>query len=125
MVHAFKRFLAEAVLPAVLTVGVAYNFALAANGPDGRAAGAIVRAQAEVARAELAEAEARTARLSARADGLMLASLDHDLLDERLRARLGLARPGERMVRMRDLDRLAGIAPEADTRLAALADEAR
>ena len=37
----------------------------------------------------------------------MSASLDKDLLDERVRSVLGLVRPGELMVRMEDLDRIA------------------
>lgn len=120
MIHQAKSFAVQVLLPAGLLVATAYNAAMTVNGPDGRRAHALIAAEAEQARAALAEARTRTAHLSARADGLMLATLDHDLLDERLRARLGLARPGERMVRMNDVDRIAGTRAEADDRMAAL-----
>ena len=123
MIHAAKAFLSRTVLPAVLIVATAYNAALMVNGPDGRRAGALARAEVQEAEAQLAEARGRTAQLSARADGLMLASLDHDLLEERLRARLGLTRPGEYMVRMQDLDRIAGRKDgDDDIQLAQLSD---
>lgn len=114
MIHQVKEFLTRTVLPAALVVATGYNAAMMVNGPDGRRAGEAVAAEAEVASARLVELRERNGRLAARADGLMLASLDEDLLEERLRARLGLARPGEYMVRMGDLDRIAGTRTETD-----------
>ena len=116
MIHSVKAFLTHAVLPAALIVATGYNAAMMANGPDGRRAGEAVLAEAEAASERLAELRERNGRLAARADGLMLASLDEDLLEERLRARLGLTRPGEYMVRMGDLDRIAGTERHEDDR---------
>lgn len=112
--HAFKVFLTRTVLPAALIVGAGYNIALTINGPDGRLAAEATRAKIADAKAALSEAQVRTAHLSRRADGLMTASLDEDLFEERLRARLGLTRPGEYMVRMQDLDEIAALDQDDD-----------
>ena len=122
MIHGAKSFLTQIVLPAALVVAAGYNAAMMVNGPEGRRAEALLREEIAEAAADLADARTRTAALAARADGLMLASLDHDLLEERLRVRLGLTRPGEYMVRMRDLDEVAGLEDQhdGDTRYAQL-----
>lgn len=108
MIQTAKAFLTRTVLPAALIVATGYNAAMMVNGPEGQRAEAVLVAEIAKSRAELAEARGRTTHLASRADGLLLASLDHDLLEERLRARLGLTRPGEYMVRMQDLDEIAG-----------------
>ena len=104
MIDAAKTFLTQTVLPAGLVLATGFNAVMAVNGPDGRRAEAILSERIEAQRATLAETRARTAHLSDRADRLMLATLDEDLLEERLRVRLGLTRPGEYRVRMEDLD---------------------
>lgn len=109
-----RLFLTQTVLPACLLVAIGYNLLLTVNGPEGIRAEALLRAEIDKEHARLDAARARTAFLADRADGLMLASLDEDLLEERLRARLGLADPAEYMVRMSDLDRIAAMETDND-----------
>jgi cell division protein FtsB len=109
-----RLFLTQTVLPACLLVAIGYNLLLTVNGPEGVRAETLLRAEIEQERARLDAAQQRTASLAQRADGLMLATLDEDLLEERLRARLGLADPAEYMVRMSDLDRIAAMETEND-----------
>ena len=102
-----RSFLTQTVLPAACIVGAAYNAALMVNGPEGRRADGIVRQRIVEERAAVAALRAQTAHLEDRADRLLLATLDPDLFEERLRARLGLTLPGEYMIRMDELDELA------------------
>lgn len=116
-----RDILLRTILPAACVVGIAYNAALTVNGPDGLRAAAALEAALATELAQADETAARVAALSARADGLLMASLDEDLLEESLRERLGLVAEGELMVRMDDLDRLASRAEEErDVRLASL-----
>ncbi|WP_031550971.1 FtsB family cell division protein [Parvularcula oceani] len=105
-------FLTQIVLPAACVVGIAYNLLVTQNGEEGRRAAALLREQVAVETQALEAAKLRTARLSDRADRLLVASLDRDLLEERVRARLGLVSAEEYMVRMGDVDRLAGLEAE-------------
>ena len=102
-----RTFLTQTVLPAACLVGAAYNAALMVNGPEGRRADELLRARIAEERVALAETRARAAHLEDRADRLLMATLDVDLFEERLRARLGLTLPGEYMIRVEELDRLA------------------
>ena len=107
--QAIQSFLLRTVLPAVCLTGAACNLGFMVNGPDGLRAHDALLAKVEAREVELAERRALNDRLAARADGLLAASLDTDLFEERLRARLGLTRPEEYMVPMSDLDRVAGL----------------
>ena len=104
-----RAFLTRTVLPAACLVGTAYNAALMVNGPEGRRADAIVQARLASEREAVAAIRQQADHLEDRADRLLMASLDHDLLEERLRARLGLTAPGEYMIRIDELDRLASL----------------
>ncbi|MBB4659506.1 FtsB family cell division protein [Parvularcula dongshanensis] len=104
-----RTVLVQTVLPAALIVGIAYNALVTVNGEEGRKAAHLLREEVAEQTARLDEARARTAALSDHADRLLTASLDQDLLEERLRARLGLVAQDEYMVRMGDVDRLAGL----------------
>ena len=109
-----RTVLVQTVLPAALIVGVAYNLLVTANGEEGRKAAALLREKVAEETLRLDAARARTAALSDHADRLLTASLDEDLLEERLRTRLGLVAEGEYMVRMGDVDRLAGLETSDD-----------
>ena len=102
-----RSFLTQIVLPAACLVGVAYNVAVTVNGPEGRRMDDILSVRIESERAALSELRAQTAHLEDRADRLLMGSLDPDLFEERLRARLGLTLPGEYMIRVEELDKLA------------------
>jgi cell division protein FtsB len=105
------RLITRTILPAACLVGAAYNACLMVNGPEGQVARERLERRLAAERVELARSRDRVAMLGERADGLMMASLDPDLLEEALRERLGLVREGERLVRMSDLDRLAAAEP--------------
>ena len=111
-----RSFLTQTVLPAACLVGAAYNLALMVNGPEGRRADDLIRARIDAERAALADLRAQTAHLEDRADRLLMANLDEDLFEERLRARLGLTAPGEYMIRTDELDRLASLEAHSDRR---------
>lgn len=68
------------------------------QGEHGLRALATAEAEAETLEAELAALEARRAEIENRVDRLGGAQLDLDLLDERARAVLGLARPDELVI---------------------------
>lgn len=104
-----RSFLTQTVLPAAALVGAAYNLALMVNGPEGRRADDLIQAEIARERAALAALRERAAHLEDRADRLLIGSLDEDLFEERLRARLGLTAPGEYMIRIEELDRLASL----------------
>ena len=104
-----RAFLTRTVLPAFCLVGTAYNAALMVNGPEGRKAAELIDTRIAEEEAALGALRQQTAHLEDRADRLLMATLDHDLLEERLRARLGLTAPGEYMIRMDELDRLASL----------------
>lgn len=114
---------AEGAAAAFLVVGIGYNVAMTFNAEDGLRMKSALNAQIVAEREELAALEARRDDLSDKADRLMSASLDQDLLEERVRAVLGLVRPGEYMVRMEDLDRLA-LAPAPAETVLELAEQA-
>ncbi|WOI54218.1 FtsB family cell division protein [Parvularcula sp. LCG005] len=103
----FLKQVADAVLPAICVVGIGYNGLLYLNAPEGVRMNNLLQDRIADSRAELAALEAERQRLSDHADRLLTASLDEDLLEERVRSVLGLVRPNEYMVRMEDLDRLA------------------
>ena len=111
-----RSFLTQTVLPAACLVGAAYNAALMVNGPEGHRANELIRAKIEQERSVLSDISAQTEHLEDRADRLLMASLDEDLFEERLRARLGLTAPGEYMIRTDELDRLASLETRHDPR---------
>lgn len=98
-------------------VAVAYNFLMMLNSTEGLFMHQQLNAQLQTEKAELAELQDQYAFLTRRADSLLTAGLDEDLLEERVRGVLGLVRPDEYLVRMEDLDRLAvAYTDEAPTR---------
>ncbi|MEM9421596.1 MAG: septum formation initiator family protein [Pseudomonadota bacterium] len=107
MMRAVTQILSDVIFPAICLVGIGYNVLVMLNAPEGIRMNKLLeeRLASEVASLEALKSERD--RLSDRADRLMSASLDKDFLDERVRSVLGLVRPGELMVRMDDLDRLA------------------
>ncbi len=105
--RAVLRLCGETLLPAICVVGIAYNVLVMLNAPEGIRMNKLLKEELAAERATLATLKAERDHLSDRADRLMSASLDKDLLDERVRSVLGLVRPGELMVRMEDLDRIA------------------
>lgn len=111
--RAVLSVLGETVLPAICLVGIGYNILVMLNAPEGMRMNSLLQQELVESKAQLAALRGEYAHLSDRADRLMTATLDQDLLEERVRAVLGLARPNELMVRMEDLDRLAQIQPTA------------
>jgi cell division protein FtsB len=112
-----------AALLALCVVGSGYNVLMAVNSPDGTRMNSVLKARIEQERVALAALKAEAAALSDHADRLERESLDGDLLEERVRSRLGLVARDEYLVRMEDLDRLAGLSshPRPDrTRIAAV-----
>lgn len=100
---------------------IGFNVLVMLNSPDGLRMLGTLEARQGAVEAEIAALDAERLWLKDRAERLMLASLDEDLLEERVRSVLGLARADEYMIRMEDLDRLAGLAPpQSRTRYAAL-----
>ncbi|NNU16800.1 hypothetical protein HK107_10770 [Parvularcula sp. ZS-1/3] len=118
--HLIQSFVLSSVLPAALIVGAAYQALMAMNGPDGFSRAeqlAEIRAEAE---ADLLALQERQASLEARADRLVLASLDDDLLDERVRANLGHMRPGEYRIAVAELDEVASLEVSTSAALTSL-----
>ncbi len=104
-------FLTDTVWPAICLVGIGYNVLVMLNSEDGVRMNSILVEEIAAERETLAELQAEQAYLSDRADRLMTASLDHDLLEERVRSVLGLVRPSEFMIKMDELDAVAAVSP--------------
>lgn len=122
--QSIRSVFSTAVLPATLVVVSAYQILMGVNGPEGRERAEQLAEELAASAAEIAALEAERARLEAHADKLMLANLDEDLLEERVRANLGHMRPGEYRIPASELDALAAQAfnNEAElTRLIAVA----
>ncbi|MEM9232737.1 MAG: septum formation initiator family protein [Pseudomonadota bacterium] len=116
----------QSALAALAVVAIGYNFLVMWNSPEGVRMNEQLQLEIEQRQAEIAELEEQYAFLSGRADRLLTAQLDEDLLEERVRGVLGLVRPDEYLVRMEDLDRLADLGAETaaeQARLAALEEE--
>jgi cell division protein FtsB len=112
-----RSILFGAVLPAAVLALSAYQGLMAVNGPEG-----FTRAKQleELKVARAAEVNAlmrRQAQLEDRADRLVTASLDEDLLEERVRANLGHMRPGEYRIPVFELDAVAALEAEAGEEL--------
>lgn len=104
-----RSLLVTSVVPAALIVAAAYQALMGLNGPDGlKRAEQLAEVRAEEAR-QVADLMVLQARLEERADRLELASLDEDLLEESVRANLGMMRPGEYRIPVGELDAVAAI----------------
>lgn len=110
----------SSVLPAVLTVTAAYQLLMGLNGPEGLHRASQLQALKAEREAELAALEDARAQLEERADRLLLASLDEDLLDERVRAQLGHMRPGEYRIPASELDEIAALRADSGQELTSL-----
>lgn len=112
-----RSILLSSVVPGALIVAAAYQALMALNGPEG-----LRRAEqlADVRAERLADVQAlkdRQAQLESRADRLLLASLDEDLLEERVRANLGHMRPGEYRIPVSELDAVAVLETSTEAQL--------
>ncbi|NWG71343.1 MAG: septum formation initiator family protein [Parvularculaceae bacterium] len=99
-------FAKEVALPALFACWIAY---LAYGAVAGAASYRTLRGlNAEIAahKTELAEISARRAALQKRAELLNPKSLDPDVVDERVRAVLGYARPGDIVLPRSEIERL-------------------
>lgn len=115
-----RAFLLSSILPGALVVASAYQALMAVNGPEGlRRAEQLAELRAERI-AALAALEERQAQLEGRADRLLLASLDEDLLEERVRANLGHMRPGEYRIPVSELDAVAALEASSEAQLTSL-----
>lgn len=104
-----KSLFFSSVLPAALVVTTGYQVLMGVNGPQGLHAAAQLEAVRAERSADLSEMEAERAWLEARADRLLLDSLDEDLLEESVRANLGHMKPGEYRIPASELDRVAAV----------------
>ncbi|MEM1381230.1 MAG: hypothetical protein AAGH41_11480 [Pseudomonadota bacterium] len=115
-----RSFVVSSVLPAVLMVGAGYQLLMGLNGPDGARAAERLAAEKTERMLALHELSEERARLEARADRLLLSSLDEDLLEERVRANLGHMKPGEYRIPASDLDRVAAVQVSSSQELTSL-----
>lgn len=106
--------LGDSFFSAICVVGIAYNVLVAVNSSDGIRMKEILDGKIAVEKARLSALKNEYAFLNARTDRLLSSSLDHDLLEERVRSVLGLVDRREYMVRVEDLDRIARLNPVAD-----------
>jgi cell division protein FtsB len=113
----FRSLLLSAVLPAGMLVSAAYQGLMAFNGPEGFVRAEQLTQTAAQRQAEVNALRRHQARLEERADRLVLASLDEDLLEERVRANLGHMRPGEYRIPVLELDAVAALETEAGEEL--------
>ncbi|MBB5520145.1 septum formation initiator family protein [Amphiplicatus metriothermophilus] len=100
------RFIKDIAAPVLLACWVVYLAYGAVAGAAGYRALGELEAEAARERAALAALRARREALEKRADLLNPRSLDPDLVDERVRAVLGYARPGDVVVPRDELDRM-------------------
>lgn len=100
------RFIKEIGAPALLACWIAYLAYGAIAGAAGYRTLRELEAEAAKERAALAALRARREALEKRADLLNPKSLDPDMADERVRAVLGYARPGDIVVPRNELDRM-------------------
>ncbi len=100
-----RRLFLDALLPALLLLGIFYNSLMAINGPEGT----IVLKRLEQEKQEtiqlLVAKRAERAMLAKRADMLSLRSMDSDLLDETMRKVLGLTAPDELVIPATELEK--------------------
>lgn len=107
-----QRAIYGAVLPAFFVLGAGYNALMMLNSEDGRRMKTLLDAEITEREATLASLTEEEAQLSDRADRLLSKSLDADLLEERVRAVLGLVERTEYMVRLDEIDAVLRLAEE-------------
>jgi cell division protein FtsB len=118
--QSIRSILFSSVLPAAVIVASAYQGLMALNGPEGIHTRAQLEARKASVAAEVMELAEERQRLEARADRLILASLDEDLLEERVRSQLGHMKPGEYRIALSELDAVAQAEADEDAELTSL-----
>lgn len=112
MMGQLKSLFWNGVFPAFCMVGIAYNTLVMLNADEGIRMNDMLQDRIAEEQQHIVSLQSQYTQLSDTADRLMSASLDEDLLEERVRSVLGLVRPGEYKVRMEDLDKLAAFMPD-------------
>ncbi|MEM8986286.1 MAG: septum formation initiator family protein [Pseudomonadota bacterium] len=97
-----RRHFVAAIFPVLCFCGGFYFFHYAVNGQYGLTRLAAKDAELVALEIRLAALNVERARLAHRADLLSSNSLDPDLLDERARALLGYAAPGDQIIPIDD-----------------------
>jgi cell division protein FtsB len=113
----FRSTLFGAVIPGAVLALSAYQGLMAVNGPEGFGRARQLEQTTAERMAEVNALRLQQARLEDRADRLVTASLDEDLLEERVRANLGHMRPGEYRIPVFELDAVAALETEASEEL--------
>lgn len=115
-----RSFFFGAILPAALLVGAGYQGLMAVNGPEGMGRAQQLEEHRKEREAEVDALRERQAALENRADRLVLASLDEDLLEQSVRANLGHMSPGEYRIPIGELDAVAAIEVSHEAELTTL-----
>lgn len=102
----FGRFFGDVIAPLLVACWVVYLGYGAIAGAAGYRVLGELRLEAEEKRVALDEIEARRRALERHAGLLNPKSLDPDMLDERIRAVLGYAEPGDIVVPKSELERM-------------------
>ena len=102
----FGRFFRDVAAPALIACWIAYLGYGAVAGASGYRVLSELRTEIAAKRAVLEEARARRLILAHRAELLNPQSLDPDMMDERIRAVLGYARPSDIVMPRDELERL-------------------
>lgn len=110
----FGRFFRDVAAPALIACWIAYLGYGAIAGASGYRVLGELRTEGAAKRALFEETLARRLVLSQRAKLLNPHSLDPDMIDERIRAVLGYASPGDLVVPRDELDRMVEAAKASD-----------
>lgn len=100
------RFWLRTAIPALCAFMIASLAVSAVVGPNGLRADAALQRERDSLRREVAELEAHRAELRLVADQLNSGSLDPDMIDEKIRAVLGYAAPGDYVVPKAEFERM-------------------
>ena len=110
------RFFSEVAAPAAIACWTAYFIFAALFGASSFRVLSGLEREARVMHAEVEELKQRRETLERRADMLSPASLDADLVDERVRSVLGFARSGDFVLPRRELNELLKRKQDGDAR---------
>ena len=102
----FTKFFRDVAAPVLIASWIVYLAYGAIGGAASYRALGELREEAAAKRAELAGLRERRELLAKRADLLNPRSLDPDMVDERIRAVLGYAQPGDVVIPRDELDRV-------------------
>ena len=101
-----RLFILNAFLPALCVLGIAYNFLIALNGPEGVRAGKLVEERLNAKQAELIQIQEYRESLENKASLFSRQNLDLDLLDESARRLLGYADSAEQVISIDELEKV-------------------